>query len=103
MATRRNRVRKSRKVRKTRKGGFLGIHATKTDEDNERNCKDYWHKDDNRPGLCTKAFEGQTRVHYFDYPGYLTKKAGRKVTVKRGFILDGTEYKVGQNVPEGLY
>lgn len=100
MATKRNRVRKSQKSRKikSRKGGILGIHATKTEADNIRNCETYWNPTDK--GRCTKE-----RSYSFDYPGFFRQKSGEPVRAKNKFNdhATGKVYRVGEEIPKEFY
>ena len=95
MATKRNR--KSRKVRKSRRGS--GLIFDKTEDDNVRNCKNVWHPKD--PQACNFRVEGtgRRRTEIFDYPGRFHFK--KPVTVKTGVNI--APYYSGKIVPEGQY
>ena len=78
MATRR--VRKSRRSRKSKRGGILGLSFLKTAQDNVNNCKQYW-SDGKNPNRCERY------ATQYDYPGLANKNKGAEVRNKNP---DGT-------------
>ena len=79
MATRRNRT--SRRSRKSRRGGYLGIPLLKNLQDNISNCERYWSNDKDHPASRCK----QTATT-LNYPGLLKKKMGHRVTNEKGVV-----------------